>query len=575
MNDFSISLNKAYKNYHKLKSYIELTKGMINDYKRMKKEYNNISKEYIQKITQLNSNYSKTISNYKSTLEFSDGQLDNLIKLFEKLNSIILFQGTKLHSFIERCDNEEKNNKIKLEKLNNYEKISNEFLLKEKKITKSFSDLENYYKNLFNSYQIVENSLTINILSKENKKISLNEIINQEYKNSLEKEKIVIKAKKDIEESKNDFFKIYDELIKIEKEIAVDNINILTTNINSFINLYSNYCKNFYDDLEKIIKSISNNEMKTNFLEILNSTVSIFDRNININGYKIKIISNKYIEDKKKILNLEKMDRNGYLIKDNKILLKDEDIYEIAKTMYGQFQFLDDKYYNLTEEQIKLNVKDLTQKLLSFNKSAKKNDDNKYNEPMEESEINLLMNYLDKSFYRLELLKVLNLYRTKSYEISEKEFEILKKIFLIIADKIISEEDIRCAKLILILAQTFYCKIDNKDVYIQYYLKNHKLFSNMEIWEKYLNNIIEDEINRTIKIEKKDIIKSDEQNKKYKIDNILSSILIPFCDNMIEFGMDVEKLYKIIEPIMEIYHVEENLKGVINELIKSKEKKVK
>ena len=243
--------------------------------------------------------------------------------------------------------------------------------------------------------------------------------------------------------------------------------------------------------------------------------------------------------------------------------------------MYGQFQFLDDKYYNLTEEQIKLNVKDLTQKLLSFNKSAKKNDDNKYNEPMEESEINLLMNYLDKSFYRLELLKVLNLYRTKSYEISEKEFEILKKIFLIIADKIISEEDIRCAKLILILAQTFYCKIDNKDVYIQYYLKNHKLFSNMEIWEKYLNNIIEDEINRTIKIEKKDIIKSDEQNKKYKIDNILSSILIPFCDNMIEFGMDVEKLYKIIEPIMEIYHVEENLKEVINELIKSKEKKVK
>ena len=575
MNDFNISLNKAYKNYYKLKSYIELTKGMVNDYKRMKKEYNNISKEYIQKITQLNSNYSKTISNYKSTLEFSDGELDNLIKIFEKLNSIILSQGTKLQSFIERCDNEEKSNKIKLEKLNNYEKISNEFVLKEKKITKSFSDLENYYKNLFNSYQIVENSLAINILSKENKKISLNEIINQEYKNSLEKEKIVIKSKKDIEESKNDFFKIYDELIKIEKEIALDNINILKSNISSFISLYCNYCKNFYEDLEKIIKSISNNEMKTNFLEILNSTLSIFDRNININGYKIKIISNKYIEDKKKILNLEKMDRNGYLIKDNKILLKDEDIYEIAKTMYGQFQFLDDKYYNLTEEQIKLNVKDLTQKLLSFNKSAKKNDDNKYNEPIEESEINLLMNYLDKSFYRLELLKVLNLYRTKSYEISEKEFEILKKIFLIIADKIISEEDIPCAKLILILAQTFYCKIDNKDVYIQYYLKNHKLFSNMEIWEKYLNNIIEDEINRTIKIEKKEIIKSDEQNKRYKIDNILSSILIPFCDNMIEFGMDVEKLYKIIEPIMEIYHVEENLKGVIDELIKSKEKKTK
>ena len=565
MNNFNISLNKAYKNYYKLKSYIELTKGMISDYKHMKKEYNNISKEYIQKITQINSNYSKIISNYKSTLEFSDGKLTNLIKLFEKLNSIILSQGVKLQTFIDGCEAEEIKNKMNLEKLDNYEKISNEFLLREKKIAKSFSDLENHYKNLFNSYQLVENSLTINILSKDNKKISLNEIINQEYKNTLEKEKIVIKAQKDIEESKNEFFIIYDELIKIEKEIALDNINILKSNINSFIVLYSSYCKKFSEDLENIIKRISNNEIKTNYSDILNSTISIINRDININGYKIKVINDKYIEDKKKIFNLEKMDKNGYIIKDNKIFLKDEDIYEIAKTMYGQFQFLDEKYYNLTEEQIKLDIKDLTKKLLAFNKKSKKIDNNKYIEPINESEINFLLNYLDKSFYRLEFLKVLNAYRTKSYEIPEKEFEILKKIFLIMVDKIISEEDVRCAKFIIILSQTFYCKINNEDVYIQYYLKNNELFSNIEIWEKYLNYLIEEEISRASKIEKRETIKTDENNKKYKMKNIISSILIPFCDNMTEFGMDIEKIYKIIEPIIEKFQLKDSLKGVIDE----------
>ena len=575
MNNFNISLNKAYKNYYKLKSYIELTKGMISDYKHMKKEYNNISKEYIQKITQINSNYTKIISNYKSTLEFSDGKLTNLIKLFEKLNSIILSQGVKLQTFIDGCEAEEIKNKINLEKLDNYERISNEFLLREKKIAKSFSDLENHYKNLFNSYQLVENSLTINILSKDNKKISLNEIINQEYKNTLEKEKIVIKAQKDFEESKNDFFIIYDELIKIEKEIALDNINILKSNINSFIVLYSSYCKKFSEDLENIIKNISNNEIKTNFSDIINSTISIINRDININGYKIKVINDKYIEDKKKILNLEKMDKNGYIIKDNKILLKDEDIYEIAKTMYGQFQFLDEKYYNLTEEQIKLDIKDLTIKLLAFNKKSKKDDSNKYIEPINESEINFLLNYLDKSFYRLEFLKVLNAYRTKSYEIPEKEFEILKKIFLIMVDKIISEEDVRCAKFIIILSQTFYCKINNEDVYIQYYLKNNELFSNIEIWEKYLNYLIEEEISRASKIEKRETIKADENNKKYKMKNIISSILIPFCDNMTEFGMDIEKIYKIIEPIIEKFQLKDSLKGVIDELIESKQGETK
>ena len=570
MNNFNLTLKKAYKNYLRLEGYGEITKKMVNDYYQMKKEYNNISKEYIQKLMLLNTNYTKTISHYKSTLEFSGNELQYLLILLEMINSIILSQAKKLQLFIDYCKVDEDKNQINQEKLNTFEKITNEFLLKEKKISKSYSELEICYKSLYNSYQIIENSLAENILLKGNKKISLNELfLNQEYKNIIDKEKIVLKAKEEITTQKNDFFKTYDNLMKIGRDISIDHIFMLKSNISCFISLYSNYCKSFSDELDKIIKIMATSEKKNNYINIIDSLIKNITKDININGYKIKIINNRAIEDKNKKLNLDKLDKIGYIIKNNKIMLKDEDIYEIVKIMYGQFQFIDEKQYNLTEEQIKINVKNLTKKLLSFDTKLK-GSKNERIEPISENEINLLYKYLDKSFYRLEFLKVLNLHRTKSYEIPEREYEILKKIFLIIADKVQNEKDIACARLLLILSQTFYCKINDKDVYIQHYLKEHELFLNMEIWEKYLNESIEEEINRSERIEKKDNVKN-EQKTKYKIKNILSSQLIPFCDNMLDFGMSAENIYKIIEPVMDKYGIKDDLKNVIDDLIKSRQ----
>ena len=85
------------------------------------------------------------------------------------------------------------------------------FYLKDKKITKIYSDFENNIKSLFNSYQSVENSLAMNIISKDFKKISISEILNQEYKNTYDKEKILIKSKEEISEFKNEYFNKFDE----------------------------------------------------------------------------------------------------------------------------------------------------------------------------------------------------------------------------------------------------------------------------------------------------------------------------------------------------------------------------
>ena len=73
--------------------------------------------------------------------------------------------------------------------------------------------------------------------------------------------------------------------------------------------------------MEKILKSIATNEIQTDFKKSLDNLVYSFGREININKYKIKIIDNKYIEDKSKKLNIQKLDKNRYIIKDNKIYI--------------------------------------------------------------------------------------------------------------------------------------------------------------------------------------------------------------------------------------------------------------
>ena len=191
-------------------------------------------------------------------------------------------------------------------------------------------------------------------------------------------------------------------------------------------------------------------------------------------------------------------------------------------------------------------------------------------DPINESETKLLFKYLEKSFNRIEFLKILNLFRAKGiYEIPEKEFEILKNIFLLIADKIKQEKDIACAKLIIIISQTFYCKINGKKIYNQNYLKNHDMILDLEIWEIYINESIDEELNRIERIKKKD---DNNVYTKNKIKNVLSSQLIPFSDNMIDFGMTVENLNKIIDPILEKYEIKDEIKNVIEDIIKSKEK---
>lgn len=347
---------------------------------------------------------------------------------------------------------------------------------------------------------------------------------------------------------------------------------MLTSNISTFANVFLNYFKTAYLEMEQIVKNISNNEMKIDYSQILFNLVGNIDKNIHVNKYIIKVINDNYIEDKEKIFDYKKLKKENYIIKNDKIFLKDEDIYEIVKIMYGQLQFIEEKYYNLSEEQRKLEIKNLTNKLLSFGLKKQYIFSLEEITEINDDEVEHLLNLLNESYYRFNFLKILNLFRAKgACEMPKREFEITKKIFLYIANKIKEENDFLSSKLILILSQTFYKIENNQKIYLFKYLKNHEMLSNFQVWEKNLNEAIEDDLKRA------KINKSDLNSKDDKIINIINNVLLAqilsFYHNMSEFGMKEENIKHIIDSLKNKYNINENILAQINNFKKDEEQK--
>lgn len=564
-------LSRTYKNYLRLKNYVDLLNKMLSDYNSTISEYQSISNEYINKLTHLSTKYTNNISEYEKTLIYSDGKLKELLKLFQRIPEIFTLQSTKLQSIqvvIGECGANFGNESEELRQSNeNFNELVTEFESKEKKMDKFFADLENSNKNLFDTYQFIEDSLKKSIIGNDNKKIAMNEIVIKNFQNINDKEQAYIKAKQELNKFKKEYFHSYDKFIAYSEKKFKDTLFALKSNISTFSTIFMTYFKTSHMEMEQIIKSLSENEIRVDFSKFIKDLVGNVEREFTTNKYVIKLINDNFIEDKNKEYNISKLRKEHYFIKEDKIFLKNEDIYEIVKMMYGQLQFVEEKYYNLAEEQKKIRIQNLTDKLLSYSKK----DQNLFNletiVPIKDEEVTHLISLLNKPVYRFDFLKIFNLFRAQgSCQMPKREFEITKKIFLFIADKIKEETDILSAKLILILSQTFYIKENDTKIYIFKYLQNHEMFSNLVVWEKYLTEMIENDLNRS-KIEQNN--KEEDPSKTAIINNVLLAHMLTFCHNMIEFGMKEENIKKIIDPMLQKYNIGEEAAKQIKELIQN------
>ena len=449
----TLPTNKSYKNFLRLKNYVQLTNQMLLDYNNTILEYESISDEYIQKLSNLSSKYKSYISQYEKTLAYSDAKIKELLKLFHRIPAIFSLQILKMKNInvvIGECgiNTGLDNPQVKMSNIK-FDELVNDFENREKKLNKYTIDFENSYKVLFDTYRNIEDSLVNVMIGNENKKFVMNEVFMQHYQNASDKEKEFLIAKQDLMKCRKHYFNAYDKYIDYSENKFKDTLNMLKSNISTFATIFLTYYKTSHMEMEHIIKSISENEMKVDYSKYLTNLVGNIERDFPINKYVINVINERWIDNSNNLYDIQKLRKDNYFIKDDKILIKNEDVYEIVKMMYAQFQFIEEKYYNLVEEQKKIKIKSLADKLLFYGLKKQNLFTMDDLAPIKDDEVPHLLTLLNKLSYRFDFLKVLNLFRAQgSCEMPKREFEITKKIFLDIADKINKETDVLSSKLI-------------------------------------------------------------------------------------------------------------------------------
>ena len=550
-------LVKPFQNFTRLKNFIELTDRMLSDYNGAISEYVKISEDYLEKLNKLTNKYESTVNQYEQSLTSPDNKIKELIKLFHKMPSIFSLIRNKMKNIHNVIHESIVNNKIDnaeiLKSNAKFEEYKREIEPREKALISIYPKYETCKNNLFENLKKLEDSLANAVLSGDNKKLQMTETFMKYSEVINEKEGDLVKEKNNYTKNLNSFFHIYDKFFETCESKFRNALDIIKSGITSIASVSLTSFKSLYIQMEHIIKNLSENEMNVDYSHFLTNLVGKIDREMLDKKYTLRIINEKYVEDKDKNFDHQKLKKEHYQINEDKIYLKNEDIYEIAKMMYSS-QFVDEKQYNLVEEQKKIKIHNLSDKLLSY--SIKKKDPNTTEEitPITDEEVNNLLILLDKPVYRYDFLKILNLFRAKGIcEMPKREFEITKNIFLFIAEKIYKETDILSSKLILIISQTFYVKESNEKIYLFAYLQNHSMFTNLKVWEAGIAETIQDDLDRSNVNE----LEENDPKKSAIINNVLLAQTITFCHNMVEFGMKVNNIKKIVDNLMKKYKLNE------------------
>ena len=606
--DTIIQIAEGYINF--ISTYKSLTKDYTKNLKKSQKSFEEkmkIAKIQLEKNKNIDLSYIFTMMN--SIPKINNSYLENLHFLIKGLDNSL----TSLQKYLQ----EKKYLIIKfLDSLND---SKNDLLIKIHEIER---EKTNYFTSLSKTENAVsefyKNKLTIENYSKDN-----NNVINQspkDLKNLLiQNSSLEEIMNKSINESKiiEKNYKSVLNYSKVFKKAYIDSSNITYENIKNILYDLTIEIKKFIQNIIILMKSchaIPLKEIDTNLSKLLlkkeenekllNDLFSSIDIKIED---EFPIVSKKY---SLQVFNTNKDNSNQkpfLTIEDGleEINYIDNDLeFYTAETMYASFSLLEDKYkINFKEEEEKRNTKKLVSNiLLNIEKKPKKSEHKKTKEKdikelkyIHENDINQLYTLLDKHYNRVVFLQTISQFRTSGkYCMPLKVFEIIGNCLNVIIDTIVRDEDYHCAKNAIILSQTYFCIKDKKRFYLHNLIKDHKLFYNLEFWEKTLEVSITKEIvknkrnkgkNKENKNKDKDKINIDNDkdndikkqfsNEKYS--DIAFGQIASIVNCMIDFNLNIKDIKSIIEPKMNFYKLNEihkkNIELIIDNKIQSNKNK--
>lgn len=465
-------------------------------------------------------------------------------------------------------------NKLKLDYLDikqdffknivNYEKINDELL-------KSYSDIENTIIQIC----IIKNNEEALKNNKNNKhKTKASDLESKMNSSIIDVKKKEINFMK-IDSNKKKYFTNFNEKSKECLEKVINNtiliIKNLKINIEKILSYYSNSYNLKNNDISQKIKLFQevNNELdckntiKKNLKEINEDAISLTYEKYKPKFYNIKILTNKNLANEiyKKLIKI------GYNFQKNEYEFSQNDEYYIMKKM-NNFTLVNKENYDFDKASKKLSIFIWFEATFNF-KKEQNNDEIQEKEKISDEK---LYKYIEEDKdCRIYFLVILGNKRADAILNLPKEiFDTITKIFKLISDKILSENDIDSAKYLLILSQTFYIKENEEKVYLTNRIKNHPLYQKEEFWKEYIKTEISEAFQKKDLNDKTIGRKLDEDDIVKRNNELVFAQLITMSECMSNFDLRKEKIINIITPMFDAYKINEENRSVILSYLNNK-----
>ena len=556
-------------------NYYNFIKEVFEDYIKYITKYKNITNEYLKNIIQFHEKYGPRLSGKEKDLsKYKSINTSHIYSITSPIPKIIGKQIENLNLFMSGIDSQiESYNSIIKEKDILATKFQLMFDESKKDLLKKYRDIDklrdNFIANMQNTEEIVNRYIT-----KKDSSTSLNDM-----KNAITSSKKIEKEYKNLINSTGCYEETFDALyissIENIKKLCSETSNQMKDIIIDFIILLKNNIKMQLSEIDMYLPGLSEMDESKLLEEIIEKSFKQNNKLVHVtpDRYSLKIFEKNDDTDdilnSHPILNIE----DGF---HEITIIKDSNILSTYKIMKENFELIEDYKLDIKIEEEKLKCMKLTDKILEL-ENPKKNKNNNLGPTKEE--IDELNKLLDIHHNRVVFLQKLSEYRNKGkFEITEKTFEILSRLFITIINTIKRDNDFHSVKNAVILSQTYY-KIENNNgggknakKYLQKIIQDNEIFKSKKFWEEFLEFSINKEIVTCVNNDVKtgNILKENRKEAEDKMSNIAFSQILPYADNMIEFGMDKEIIMEVVFPKMEQYKMSNELIESIKSIVNSK-----
>ncbi len=550
-------------------NYYNFIKEVFDDYIQFITNYKTITNEYLKKLSSLQEKFSYKLSTRdKENMKYKNINIEHIFSLTSPIPKIIKEQIENSNICIKGIETQIENyNKLMKEKEILSNKIQLMFEESRKDLLKKYREIDKLKENFRLSMANTED-IIFKCLSQKDKTITEDRMkwaiddskkIEKDYKNLINSTKLYEETFDSIYlSSLENMKKLCSETSNQMKDLIIDFIILLKNNFKMQMSQIDMYLPELGQlDEVKIIENIIINSYRKN-----NKLVHVKPQK-----YRMKIFKNKIEEDElgqstNPIVNLE----DGF---EEMMLIRDENIVKTLKIMKENFELFEDKNISIEIEEEKVKCMLLIEKILNIEnpKTTKKSKD-----LVSDDDINELNNLIDKHHNRVVFLQKLSEFRNVGkFEIGKNTFEILSKLFNTLINTIERDVDYHSAKNAIILSQTYYMKDEknNDKIYLQKNIQNKEIFRSKKFWEEFLDFSINKEIVQCVSNDVKNgnILKENRKEAEDKMSNIAFAQIVPYTDNMREFGLDKETIKELVFPKMEKYKMNKELIEQVKDVI--------